>query len=168
VPATVWQSQPLAGTLGAQHPGCLRYSFTVLAVRLSPFLDIRGAGRSSVGSTLAGQDARLAKSPSTSRAILCYAIRVKLLVLYRPNSEHATEVESYVRDFQRRYDIGRKFELVSLNTRDGAATASLYDIMSYPAILVLGDDGSMVSLWQGMPLPLMDDVAGYAHSASSH
>ena len=100
--------------------------------------------------------------------ILCYVVAVKLLILYRPNSEHATEVESYVHDFQRRYEVGRKFELVSLNTRDGAATASLYDVISYPAILVLADDGSMVGFWQGMPLPLMDEVAGYAHSASSN
>ena len=107
------------------------------------------------------------KLPSTAGVILCYLVAVKLLILYRPNSEHETDVESYVRDFQHRYEIGRKIELVSMNTRDGAATASLYDIVAYPAILVLGDDGSLVSFWQGMPLPLMDEVAGFAHSASS-
>jgi hypothetical protein len=100
--------------------------------------------------------------------ILCYVVLVKLLVLYRPNSEYERDVEAFVRDFQRRYDIGRKIEMVSLNTRDGAATASLYDVVAYPAIMVLADDGSLVNIWQGMPLPLMDDVAGYAHSASSH
>ena len=93
---------------------------------------------------------------------------MKLLILYRPASEHETEVESYVRDFQRRYESGKKIEMVSLNTRDGAATASLYDIVSYPAILVIGDDGSLVSFWQGLPFPLMDEVAGSAYSASSH
>jgi thioredoxin-like negative regulator of GroEL len=87
---------------------------------------------------------------------------VKLLVLYRPESEHSTDVESFVRDFQRQYEAGNKIELVSLNTRDGAATASLYDIMSYPAILVLANDGSVINLWQGLPMPLMDEVAGYA------
>ena len=99
---------------------------------------------------------------------MCYFVAVKLLVLYRPNSEHERDVESFVRDFQRRYEVGRKIEMVSMNTRDGAATASLYDVVAYPAIMVLGNDGSLVNLWQGMPLPLMDDVAGYAHSASSH
>jgi len=88
---------------------------------------------------------------------------VKLLVLYRPESEHATAVESFVRDYQGRYDSGRKLELVSLNTRDGAATASLYDVMDYPAILVLANDGSVLNIWQGVPLPLMDEVAGYAY-----
>ena len=91
---------------------------------------------------------------------------VKLLILYRPDSEHSTDVESFVRDFQHRFETGRKIELVSLNTRDGAATASLYDVMTYPAILALADDGMMLNLWQGVPLPLMNEVAGYAYSSS--
>jgi hypothetical protein len=89
---------------------------------------------------------------------------VKLLILYRPNSEHATQVEAFVRDFQHQYELGRKVELLSLNTRDGAATASLYDVMSYPAIMVLANDGSILNIWQGIPLPLMDEVAGYAYN----
>ncbi len=86
---------------------------------------------------------------------------VKLLILYRPDSEHASDVESFVRDFQRQYEAGKRLELQSLNTRDGAATASIYDVMSFPAILALADDGSVLNMWQGIPLPLMDEVAGY-------
>jgi hypothetical protein len=66
-----------------------------------------------------------------------------------------------VHDFQRRHDIGKKLELLSLSTRDGAATASLYDVMAYPAILALADDGSVLNVWEGETLPLMDEVAGY-------
>lgn len=84
-------------------------------------------------------------------------------MLYRPESEHTSAVESFVRDYQSRYDSGRKLEMVSLNTRDGAATASLYDIMEYPAILALANDGSVLNVWQGIPMPLMDEVAGYAY-----
>ncbi|HSW99577.1 MAG TPA: hypothetical protein VLH38_00925 [Patescibacteria group bacterium] len=91
---------------------------------------------------------------------------MKLLVLYRPDSEHSTDVETFVRDFQRQYEAGRKIELLSLNTRDGAATASLYDIMTYPAILALANDGSVLNVWQGAPLPLMAEVAGYVYNAS--
>ena len=86
-----------------------------------------------------------------------------MVILYRPDSEHATAVEDFVRDFQGRYESGRRLELVSLNTRDGAATASLYDVMSYPAILALANDGSVLNVWQGVPMPLMDEVAGYAY-----
>ncbi|HSX32361.1 MAG TPA: hypothetical protein VLF43_03800, partial [Candidatus Saccharimonadales bacterium] len=62
--------------------------------------------------------------------------------------------------FGRSYEAGKRLELISLDTRDGAATASLYDIMSYPAILALADDGSVLNVWQGKPLPLMAEVAG--------
>jgi hypothetical protein len=88
---------------------------------------------------------------------------VKLLILYRPNSEHATTVETFAHDFERQYNVGGKLELQSINTRDGAATANLYDIMSYPAVLALADNGSILNVWQGETLPLMDEVAGYIY-----
>ena len=88
-----------------------------------------------------------------------------MVILYRPNSEHETEILAFVRDFQHEYEAARKVEMVSLNTRDGAAMASLYDIMTYPAILALTNDGKPLNIWQGFPLPLMDEIAGYAQSS---
>ena len=88
-----------------------------------------------------------------------------MLILYRPNSEHATLVETFVRDFEHQHDLGSKnLELVSVDTRDGSATASLYDIWSFPAILVIDVDGRVLNMWQGQNLPLMDEVAGYVRS----
>ena len=88
-----------------------------------------------------------------------------MLILYRPNSEHATKVESYVRDFEHQHDLGSKsIELVSVDTREGAATASLYDIWSFPAILAVDMEGRVLNMWQGEELPLMDEVAGYVRA----
>lgn len=90
---------------------------------------------------------------------------MKLLILYRPNSEHATAVESFVRDFQKQFfEAGKKVEMVSVDSREGVAQASLYDIMQFPAILALANDGSLINSWLGFPLPIMNDVAGYAQS----
>lgn len=90
---------------------------------------------------------------------------MKALILYRPNSEHATIVETFVRDFEHQYDTReKKVELVSVNTRDGSTTASLYDVWAFPAILILTDDGRVLNLWQGERLPLMEEVAGYMHA----
>ncbi|HKR82174.1 MAG TPA: hypothetical protein VJR27_04175 [Candidatus Saccharimonadales bacterium] len=90
---------------------------------------------------------------------------MKLLILYRPNSEHASAVESFIRDFQHQHAIDeKKLDIMSLNTRDGAATASLYDVMSYPAFIAIANDGSVLNMWQGEELPLMDEVAGYVYS----
>lgn len=85
-------------------------------------------------------------------------------MLYRPNSEHSSAAESFVRDFQRQRDVGIKMELVSVNTRDGAAMASLYDILSFPSVLALSDSGSYLNAWVGPSLPLMDEVAGYMYA----
>lgn len=85
-------------------------------------------------------------------------------MLYRPNSDHARDVETFFRDFQRLHDFGtNKVELVSVNTRDGAATASLYDILAYPAVLAIANDGAVLNVWPGPQLPLMDEVVGYMY-----
>ncbi len=88
---------------------------------------------------------------------------MKVVLLYRPNSEHSRKVEDFARDFTR-FNADRKVDLVSLDTREGAATASIYDVMQYPAVLALSDDGSILRNWQGDQLPLMNELAYYAHS----
>lgn len=84
-------------------------------------------------------------------------------MLYHPQSETARPVEEFAHDFGKR--TGRKFELLSLESRDGSAMASLYDIVRYPAILALAGDGSLLKSWQGNALPLMDEVSYYAQQA---
>jgi hypothetical protein len=84
---------------------------------------------------------------------------MKAIMLYRPNSESSRIVEEYARDFER--TRGRTIKLISLNTREGAAIASLYDMMDNPGLIVLRDDGQVVMEWQGTKLPLMNEVAGY-------
>lgn len=86
---------------------------------------------------------------------------MKVVVVYRPNSEHRRAVEEFMHEFSRRY-IGQRLEVIDVDSRDGMAAVSLYDITSYPAILSLRDDGSVSMLWQGDQLPLLDEVAGYA------
>ncbi|HSW36895.1 MAG TPA: hypothetical protein VLG37_00840 [Candidatus Saccharimonadales bacterium] len=85
---------------------------------------------------------------------------MKVVVLYRPNSEHGTAVEAFIRDFRARHDSS-KLEILNVDSREGTALASLYDIMQYPAILALRDDGSLSKSWEGETLPLMDELAYY-------
>jgi hypothetical protein len=85
---------------------------------------------------------------------------MKVLILYRPNSEYARKVEDFIRDYKNRHEEGR-LEVLDIDSRDGAATATLYGIMQYPAILALRNDGSVLKYWEGDALPLMDEVAYY-------
>lgn len=86
---------------------------------------------------------------------------MKVVVLYRPNSEHERSVEEFVHDLEYRSHSQRKVELVSLDTRDGSAMASLYDVVQYPAILALQDNGQLLKDWQGTTMPLVNEVSYY-------
>lgn len=86
---------------------------------------------------------------------------MKVVILYRPNSEHGTKTETFVRDFERTYP-GQKIELTDIDSKDGSATATLYDVVQYPAMLVLSNDGSFVHSWEGEDFPLMDELASYS------
>ncbi len=90
---------------------------------------------------------------------------MKVLILYKPNSEHSREVEEYVEELKKR-SVGSpiRFEVLNANTRDGMATASIYDIFSFPAIMVLRMDGSVQKSWEGPNLPMFDEVQAYANA----
>jgi hypothetical protein len=85
---------------------------------------------------------------------------MRVAILYQSNSEHERKVLEFAHDFKATQQ-DRKIDLIDLNTRDGAALAQLYDVVQYPAILALADDGHMLQLWQGEQLPLMNEVAYY-------
>lgn len=87
---------------------------------------------------------------------------MKLIVLYRPNSEYARVVEQFVRDFERR-GSGVEIELVDFDTPAAQSTSVLYGIMQHPTILALRDDGQLMKQWQGPDMPLQDEVASYLH-----
>lgn len=72
-------------------------------------------------------------------------------------------VEEFIHNLEERL-TGTHLEILNIDSRDGSATASLYDIMQHPAVLVLQSDGYPHKTWQGpeeVP-PLIDEVASYA------
>lgn len=88
---------------------------------------------------------------------------MKVVVLYRPNSEFSRKVEDFAHDLEREYQA--RIDLVNIDSRDGSSTASLYDIMQNPAVLVLGNDGQLIKEWQGGDrLPLKGDISYYTHN----
>lgn len=82
-----------------------------------------------------------------------------MLMLYRPLSEGAREAERYVTEFSKLHR--EEFQMLDIDSVEGITKASLYDIVSTPAILITRDTGEMVALWQDAQLPLMNEVLGY-------
>jgi hypothetical protein len=88
---------------------------------------------------------------------------MKLLIIYRPNSEHGRLIEDFIRDYQSRH-AGDRIEVLNIDTREGVAMATLYYVVQYPAILALRNDGYVQKVWQGSDLPLQDEIASYANA----
>jgi hypothetical protein len=90
---------------------------------------------------------------------------MKVLVLYRPRSEHRQAVEEFIRRYNESY-TDSSLEVLDVDQRDGSATASLYDILQYPGFLILRDDGSVLQSWQGPDnIPKIEDVHYYVTSS---
>ncbi len=88
---------------------------------------------------------------------------MKILVLYRPNSEFSRITEEFIHDYQARY-ADSKIDVLNIDSRDGVAMASIYDVMQFPTIMALRNDGSLLKSWEGQSFPLMDEIAAYAYA----
>lgn len=84
---------------------------------------------------------------------------MRVAVIYKVESDHAREVMDYLRDFQRQ--TGHELEEVDPESRDGASFCRVYDIVEYPSIVALSDDGQLQNMWRGRPLPTISEVSFY-------
>jgi hypothetical protein len=85
---------------------------------------------------------------------------MKAVIVYRDASEHGRVVSEYLRDFSRQ--SGKTLEAMEPDSRDGAAFCQAYDIVEYPTIVALDDDGKLLQQWRGLPLPRITEVSYYA------
>lgn len=85
---------------------------------------------------------------------------MRVAVVYRQESDHAREVLSFLHDFARQ--TGHVIEEINPDTRDGADLCRVYDIVEYPTIIALSDNGQLQHMWRGRPLPTISEVSFYA------
>lgn len=85
---------------------------------------------------------------------------MRVVVLYRSKSEHGRTVETMLRDYNMRN--ARDIEAIDIDSRDGTEMAKLYGVTQYPAIIAMASDGQMQKMWQGLPLPLINEIDFYA------
>lgn len=84
---------------------------------------------------------------------------MKAVIIYKNESDHAREVLDYLRDFERQ--TGHVLETLDPDTPDGASFCRTYDIVEYPSIVAMSDDGMLQNLWRGRPLPTISEVSYY-------
>ncbi len=84
---------------------------------------------------------------------------MKVAIIYRLESDHAREVLDYLRDFSRQ--TGHVIEEIDPESPDGSHFCRTYDIVEYPTLLALSDDGQLQNMWRGRPLPTISEVSFY-------
>ena len=85
---------------------------------------------------------------------------MRIVVVYKDVSDHGREVREFVDDFKRQ--TGLKIEVMDPDSGRNDFFLRAYDIVEYPTILAIADDGRLLQIWRGRPLPLFDEVAYYA------
>ncbi|MDB5165367.1 MAG: hypothetical protein JWM00_257 [Candidatus Saccharibacteria bacterium] len=84
---------------------------------------------------------------------------MRVAIVYKYESDHAREVLDYLRDFERQ--TGHRLETIDPDSKDGADTCRAYDIVEYPTVIAISDDGHMQNMWRGRPLPTISEVSFY-------
>lgn len=85
---------------------------------------------------------------------------MKAVVVFKENTDYARTVLDYLRDFERQ--TGRQLETLNPDTPDGIMFCKTYDIVEYPTMIAISDDGVMQNMWRGLPLPTITEVSYYA------
>lgn len=86
---------------------------------------------------------------------------MKIVILYRSNSEHERRVLDFQRDF--RQLTNKEIELLDVDSVEGSQTAALYDVLAFPTVLAVANDGVLQHHWDGSEtMPLIGEVSYYA------
>ncbi|HJP81778.1 MAG TPA: hypothetical protein VJ841_05270 [Candidatus Saccharimonadales bacterium] len=84
---------------------------------------------------------------------------MRVVVIFKDESEHAREVYDYMRDFERQ--TGHTLETLDPDSKEGIDFCSVYDIVEYPTLVAIADDGTLQNTWRGTPLPTISEVSYY-------
>ena len=84
---------------------------------------------------------------------------MRVLLVFKEYSDKAREVFEWIEEFERR--SGRKVEKMNPESKDGESFCVAHDIVEYPTVLAIGEDGKVYEQWSGVPMPQIDTMIGY-------
>ncbi len=84
---------------------------------------------------------------------------MKVVVIYKDNTDYSREVTDYLRDFQRQ--TGHQLETMDPESPLGVDFCRTYDILQFPSLIAISDEGQLQNIWQGTPLPTISEVSYY-------
>lgn len=81
---------------------------------------------------------------------------MRIICIGREASDYGRMVDDWVREFERR--TGAEIENIDPDSSEGERLCRIYDVVEYPTIMALGEDGSLGAMWRGKTLPTFDEV----------
>ncbi len=81
---------------------------------------------------------------------------MRVVCVYRDGEDYTRAVQEWIHELERR--TGHEIETMSPDGREGVQFCQTYDIVEYPTIMALGNDGAVMAMWRGKELPLFDEV----------
>lgn len=84
---------------------------------------------------------------------------MKVVVVYKQESEHARVVLDWLREFHRQ--TGKTIEEIDPDSRSGTIFCRDYDIVEYPTLIALDDEGQIHNVWRGTMLPTISEASYY-------
>lgn len=82
---------------------------------------------------------------------------MRVVCIYRENEDYSRSVDEWLESFYRQ--TGREIE--TMNPDKNTSFCEAYDVVEYPTILALGNQGDVHASWRGKTLPLINEVLYY-------
>ena len=82
---------------------------------------------------------------------------MRVAIIYRDNQDYSRSVEEWLEAFRRQ--TGKKLGRIDPD-RD-PHFCEVYDIVEYPTIIAIGNQGDVRAMWRGRDLPLINEVSFY-------
>ena len=83
---------------------------------------------------------------------------MRVICVYRDNQDYTRSVDEWLENFHRQ--TGKELEV--MDPDKDSNFCQTYDIVEYPTIIALDNQGSIAASWRGRTLPLINDVSYYA------
>lgn len=84
---------------------------------------------------------------------------MKVVVISKDKNDYSSTVDDYLRDFE--HQTGHKLEVLDPDTTEGVQFCETYDVVEYPSIIAISDEGIIQNSWRGLPLPTISELTYY-------
>ena len=82
---------------------------------------------------------------------------MRVVCIYRDNQDYTRTVDEWIENIRRQ--TGHEIE--TMDPDKNSSFCETYDIVEYPTVLALSNNGDVRACWKGRELPLINEVLFY-------